>query len=134
MTNEGPQLDFRQLNGAYRETWKQFCAEVAVLESLISDAQNESVLEGVKKRVARAERSYRENRDRLAQYMIANASRGPVRKASQAETDRSHEHQDLLRTHRIRLESLAYQFWQDGGRRQGNADADWYRAEALLHI
>lgn len=37
-----------------------------------------------------------------------------------------------LNTIEIRIEQLAYQFWEERGRPQGSPDEDWYRAEKSI--
>lgn len=134
MTNRESGTDLCQLDRTYRKTWEQFCIEVAVLHSLLTDPRCEAIIEGARNRVADAERSYRDSRDRLAQHMIGNIASGLARLdglAGDAGAPESNE-EERPWTRQVRLERLAYQFWEDGGRRDGNADADWYRAEALL--
>lgn len=112
-TTIAPQPQFLYLQEAYREAWKQFCAAVEALQSLSPDAASTAEIESARKRVRDAEALYRAKRDRLAEYLIG-ASRTPSRPP------------------RFQLEQLAYRLWDEGGRRDGNAEADWYRAEALL--
>lgn len=109
-----PQLQFRRLHGAYREAWERFCAEMETLQSLSPDTVTVTELESARKRMTDAESVYRTKRDELAEYLMA-ASGAP------------HEAPP-----RFELERLAYRFWNEGGRRDGNADEDWYRAEAVL--
>ncbi|MGH9620168.1 MAG: DUF2934 domain-containing protein, partial [Bryobacteraceae bacterium] len=131
MSNGEPAIALCHLNRAYRQTWEEFCMEVAVLHSLPSDASNGAAVEGAKNRVAHAERSYRDNRDRLAQHMLDKKPNGLPRLAGDAGTSPSRK-EEMRPTRHVRLERLAYQFWEDGGRRHGNAGADWHRAEASL--
>lgn len=88
-------------------------------------------MESAKNRVAHAERSYRDNRDRLAQHMIDKRPNGLPRLATDTGASQKRE-DEMPRMRQVRLERLAYQFWEDGGRRHGDADADWHRAEASL--
>jgi hypothetical protein len=60
--------------------------------------------------VAEAEREYHERRDQLARFLMST-NHAPPRRA---------------------IERLAYRLWEEAGRPSGTADADWYRAEALL--
>ncbi|MGH9618358.1 MAG: hypothetical protein ACRD45_01430 [Bryobacteraceae bacterium] len=113
-TSITPQLGFRQLHSAYRQAWKQFCAEVEVLQSLSLDKASTAELESARKRVSDAETLYRNKRNELAGYLIASSGRGREE------------------ARRFQLERLARRFWDEGGRRDGNAERDWYRAEALL--
>lgn len=91
------------------------------------------MLDSARNRVREAETLYRSKRDQLAEYMFASAraSSNPVRPAdgSGVRTGDAAGRQ----TRQVQLEELAYRFWQEGGRRDGNADGDWYRAEAVLH-
>lgn len=109
-----PQPQFLYLHDAYREAWKQFCAAVEALQLLSPDATSAAEMESARKRVSDAEALYRSKRDQLAEYLIGTSKTPP------------HP------PYRFQLEQLAYRFWDEGGRRAGNADADWYRAEALL--
>lgn len=131
MSNGEPRIDLCRLERAYRKTWKEFCIEVAVLHALQPDAANRAAVESAKNRVAHAERSYRDNRDRLAQHMIDKRPNGLPRLAGATGAPQKRE-EEMPRTRQVRLERLAYQFWEDGGRRHGDPDADWHRAEASL--
>jgi hypothetical protein len=68
-----PQADFHRLYYAYQEAWKQFRAEVGVWQSLLSEAADEAAIKEAKNRAARAEASYREQRNKLADYLIARS-------------------------------------------------------------
>ena len=76
-----PQADFYRLYSAYQESWKQFRAEVGVWQSLLSEAADEAAIKEAKDRVARAESSYREQRNRFADYLIARSVNPPISNA-----------------------------------------------------
>lgn len=68
-----PRIDLRPLDRAYREAWKQFCIGVTALHSLLSGTHSEAVVEDPANRVADAERSYRDNRNKLTHHMIVDS-------------------------------------------------------------
>jgi hypothetical protein len=68
-----PQLDFHRLYSAYQEAWKELCAEVRVWQSLLSETSHGPAIEQAENRVAQAEAYYREQRNKLADYMIARS-------------------------------------------------------------
>ncbi len=116
------QLEFRRLNSAYQEAWKRLRAEVGVWQSLTSNGIDGTAIKDARNRVGRAEASYRESRNKVADYMIAKiAPKGVV-------GDRN----EMARAGQFRVERLAYQFWEEAGRRHGNAESDWYRAENVV--
>jgi hypothetical protein len=134
-----PRLEFEQLQRAYQNAWRLFCAEVHAWQSLSLDAANVTAMEAAKDGVGRAERSYREQRNKLADYMIAkSASRRNARAESPSgrienRTRVTDEDAHQATARRSRVERLAYQLWEDGGKRGGRADADWYWAEGLVY-
>jgi Protein of unknown function (DUF2934) len=137
MTAE-PNLELRQLDGAYRDAWKRFCAEVGVWQFLLSHAVNGAAMEEARDRVESAEASYREHRNKLTDCMLFNSANAcdlrvlplsapSIRQASAAQKG-GHE---ASGRRQIQVKRLAHQFWEEGGRQSGSAEADWYRAEAL---
>jgi hypothetical protein len=81
-------------------------------QPIFPDTGNHGATESARIRIAHAELQYRTNRNSLTDYMIA-ASGGAG--ASEFE-----------------LKQIAYQIWQEGGQRDGDADENWYQAEAFL--
>jgi hypothetical protein len=71
--NREPQADFRRLYSAYQEAWSQFRAEVGVWQSLLSEAADEAGIKEANNRVALAQTSYREQRNKLADFLIAKS-------------------------------------------------------------
>ena len=71
--SQDPQADFHRLHSAYQEAWKQLRAEVGVWQSLLSEAADQAAIQEAKNGAARAEASYREQRNKLADYLIANS-------------------------------------------------------------
>jgi hypothetical protein len=133
MSNREVQVEFCRLDRAYREAWKKLCTEIAALQSLESDAFDPAALECARKRVVQAENAYHEARDKLTRHMISKMPAGLAHLAglaSHAAAAANYEKGSSRR--RIDLEQLAYRLWEEGGRRHGNAHADWYRAEALI--
>jgi hypothetical protein len=136
-----PSLELRRLDGAYRQAWKRLRAEVETWQSLQANAVNGTAVEAARERVACAEAFYREHRNKLADSMLANSADArvmkelfsftrPARETSVAQKDGN----EALGLCQIQVRRLAYQFWEEGGRRSGSADADWYRAEALTNV
>jgi hypothetical protein len=68
-----PEADFHRLYNAYQEAWNQFRVEVGNWQSLVSQAADEAAIKEANDSVARAEASYREQRNKLADYLIANS-------------------------------------------------------------
>ena len=135
-----PNLELRRLDGAYRQAWKRLRAEVQTWQSLQANAANSTAVEAARERVACAEASYREHRNKLTDGMLANSADArvieeldsftrPARKPSVAQKSGN----EALGLRQIQVKRLAHQFWEEGGRRSGSADADWYRAEALTN-
>lgn len=91
MSSGEPEIDLCRLDRAYRKTWEEFCIEVAVLHALQADAANGAAMEGAKNRVAHAERSYRDNRDRLTQHMMYRRPNGLPRLAGDICVSQSRE-------------------------------------------
>lgn len=119
-TTPQPQLEFRRLYSAYQDAWKRLRIEADLWQSLSSNGIDGAAIEEARNRVVRAEACYRENRNKVAEYMMAKSAlakptaKGPV-------------------TGEIRVDRLAYRLWEEAGRRHGNAEADWYRAENMVH-
>lgn len=126
-----PQPEFRQLYGAYKEGWNRFRLEVEMLQSLSPEASGAAAIEAATNRVKEAEAQYRATRDALAEHLLAPAG-APPNAARRAGGSGVPGDTAGRQTRQIQLEKLAYRFWQEGGRRDGNAEGDWYRAEALL--
>ncbi|MGH9581494.1 MAG: DUF2934 domain-containing protein [Bryobacteraceae bacterium] len=68
--------------------------------------------------------------------MIASSDTpfGATRMADKTDASKKNNETKVSRTRQFQLERMAYRFWQEGGRRDGDADADWYRAEAALSL
>ncbi len=69
------QIDFHRLDGAYRDAWKRFCVEVKIWRSLLLEKAESIAIKQAENRVALAERYYRENRNELAEYILARSAR-----------------------------------------------------------
>ena len=130
-------LDSRRLYAAYQEAWKQFCSEVATWQSLLSSEGNGVAIKGAEHRVAQAELRFRESRNQLAEFMIAQSATKVAKSAGNVfNTTRvkfANEQCGGTFQAQVKLQELAYRFWQEGGKRQGTAEADWRRAEELVH-
>ena len=68
-----PQGDFHRLYSAYQESWKQFRAEAAAWQSLLSEAADEAAINEAQSRVELAQASYRDQRNKFADYLIAKS-------------------------------------------------------------
>lgn len=67
--------EFERLYSAYREAWQRLSLQVSYWQSLVSDGQADSAaVQRAQESVRQTEASYREHRDRLADYMLARAS------------------------------------------------------------
>ncbi len=120
------QLEFRRLYSAYQDAWKRLRVEVGRWQTGVSNGIDGVAVEEARNRVARAEAAYRESRNKVAEYMMA---RSAGRLGSDAQPrDRS----DTVGGGQFRVERLAYQLWEDAGRRDGDSQADWYRAEKIV--
>ena len=130
-------LDSRRLYAAYQEAWRQFCSEVAVWQSLLSSEGNGAATEAAKNRAAQAELRFRENRNLLAEFMIAHSGikvSDPLPSVVNTTRLRSaSETHGKTFQRQTNLQQVAYRFWQEGGKRQGTAEADWHRAEELVY-
>jgi hypothetical protein len=70
--------EFRLLQTAYREAWHRFSLQVNCWRFLIEAKAEEAAIRQAEYEVARAEAAYRESRDRLASYMLADPAVGPL--------------------------------------------------------
>ena len=134
-----PSLELRRLDGAYRNAWKRFCAEVGAWQALLSDAVDDAATKEARDRVESAEALYREHRNKLTDCMLFNSASACSPRAFPLSAPSTRQASAALKSgneafglHQIEVKRLANQFWEEGGRRSGNADADWYRAEALM--
>jgi Protein of unknown function (DUF2934) len=106
--------NYERLRSAYQRAWKNFSTAVDSWQSRYDDADDSS--DQAIERIVQAELSYRDHRNKLADYMLSKAGKA-----------------DDLHHLQFRVKLLAYYFWEQRGRRHGDAEADWYRAETLLN-
>jgi len=128
------------LRDAFRDAFQQFSSQVRLLQSLLSDPASErEAIEEARRRVAQAQRSYRESRNLLAQFMLSGgeASAAAVIRHAPAHTaasDNKPPRDGRGFNQRSQVERLAYQLWEEAGRPSGRADEHWYLAERLVQI
>lgn len=117
--------EYRRLRDAYQRAWNNFRTAMNARESCLLDGRPDA--DQASERVVAAELAYSEHRNRLADYLLSRAAN---------ESPSGTLHPDNLRHDSeqldLRVNLMAYQLWEQRGRRHGEAQADWYRAEALL--
>jgi hypothetical protein len=66
--------EFKNLDAAYREAWAELLFQVGYWQSLNADRNADTVaLQKAREEVERAEASYRQNRNQLAEYILPSA-------------------------------------------------------------
>jgi hypothetical protein len=66
--------EFQTLDAAYREAWTRLLLQVCYWQSLNPDADGQSVaVQRASEEVERAEASYRQSRNRLAEHLLPSA-------------------------------------------------------------
>jgi hypothetical protein len=106
--------EHRKLVEQYRAAWEEFHRSLDRLQNAVDRGQS-SELESPFLAVENARRKYNTARDRLAAEML--------------QADLAHI---APRSDEARIREIAHCFWELEGRRQGTAESDWLRAEALL--
>lgn len=130
--------ELRRLDDDYRNAWKRFRAEVRAWQALMANGVYGTATEKARDRVESAETWYREQRNKLTDGMFLKFTNACalrmlpislllVRQTSVAQNVSA----ETFGRRQSQVKRLAYQFWEEGGRKNGNAEADWYRAEAL---
>jgi hypothetical protein len=114
---EDPQ--YSELDNSYRVSFRSWASRVEQLHQLEDQHSPPAEVASAETEAALAERAYRDNRNRLVQFILVASTHSSVpRRLTPA------QHQEV--------ERLAYRLWEEGGRREGTAEDDWYRAERLL--
>lgn len=120
------QLEFHRLYSAYQDAWKRLRVEVDRWQALTCNVVGSAAIEEARHRVACAEAAYRDSRNKVAECMLAKSTKDLTSDGGRRDGN------GLLRTGRFRVERVAYQLWEDAGWHDGNAEADWYRAENMV--
>ena len=104
------QLEY--LRAAYEDAFRNWSAEVNRMRSAGRNSSPESSdTREIRRKLAETRKAYHDARESLAARLLCAQS-----------GDR-----------RAEVEQLAYQLWERSGRRSGDAEADWYRAEQLVN-
>ena len=100
------------LRAAYEDAFRSWSEEVNRMRSAEGDSLPESpATSEMRRKVAETRKAYHDARESLAARLL-----GPQSDERRPDVER-----------------LAYQLWERSGRRHGDAEADWYRAEQLLN-
>ncbi len=129
---------FVSLREAYEDAFRGFSLKVHLLQSLASqETPDGRAVEEAKRLVEQAHDAYRESRGLLAQFMLLHGEAGAAATrhhtpAQMAVTGNKPQSGGRESDQRSRVESLAYQLWEEAGRPPGRAEEHWYRAERLI--
>jgi hypothetical protein len=101
---------------AYRQTFKSYSRKLDALQQLMASGDaDKALLEAALLEVEKARVAHNCARDRLAEELV----RPPLPPSSAADEHRVREAAQLL--------------WELAGRPEGTAEADWQKAEQLVH-
>jgi hypothetical protein len=115
---------YSALDASYRFAFHSWASRIEQLQRLSKEPSVSDELQTAESQAAQAETVYRNNRNRLVHFILV-ASRAGSSSASGGV-------RRLTPNQRQEIERLAYRFWEEGGRREGTAESDWYRAERLV--
>ena len=109
----------RQARASYEEAFHKLATEVAVLRELtFQPGADQTQVSEARARVEQAQSAYAASRNLLAELLLARA----------VHTEQAAVHAD----ERSKVQRLAHLLWESGGRPEGRAEDDWYRAEHLI--
>jgi hypothetical protein len=128
--NYDPQPGYRSLYSAYKEAWTRFSTQVAKCELLSSDSDGKDTLENTLKDLEHLECLYLQHRNALAAFLLSNIAR-KTHLASLVLDDlnAARDSAGLPAESQLAVQAQAHRFWEEGGRRDGQAASDWSRAQ-----
>jgi hypothetical protein len=127
-TTKAAPLEFAELDQAYRLAFHQWNSQLHNFQSISEHPVDDAETRKAREQTEAAELVYREQRDRLAGYILTGTRLSRIFRHG-AEPD---EIERLSPEQRHEVEVLAYRLWEDAGRPQGTAERDWLRAESLV--
>lgn len=129
----------QRLRDDYDVAFRNWSAQVRVLQSVSSsEAPDLDAIEQARRWVEEAAAIYREKRNLLLNHVITSRSRTARPQAAGAlDHPRSAAGARIEGSAPARepspVQKLARQIWEEAGRPDGTAEADWLRAEEILH-
>jgi hypothetical protein len=136
VVDEKPLLE--RLREDYDVAFRNWAAQVRVLQSVSSDTGRDGdATEQARLWVEEAAAVYREKRDLYLDFILESSQiKAEAVEAASGEANTAadpRQSSDSPRDRSRQVQRLARQIWEESGRPADTADADWYRAEEIIH-